>query len=71
MDVGIDTPGPVAFAPGFTRAPQANRFTGDYDDTTPPLGTADGLLNAEPAKGSRRAPIAQSGGCSPGFIGRT
>ena len=32
---------------GFTRAPQANRFTGDYDDTTPPLGAADGLLNAE------------------------
>jgi ketosteroid isomerase-like protein len=46
MDVGIDTPGPVPFAPGFTRASQANRFTGDYDDTTPPLGTADGLLNA-------------------------
>jgi len=46
MDVGIDTPGPVSFAPGFTRAPQANRFTGDYDETTPPLGTADGLLNA-------------------------
>jgi ketosteroid isomerase-like protein len=46
MDVGIDTPGPVPFAAGFTRAPQANRFTGDYDDTTPPLGTADGLLNA-------------------------
>jgi ketosteroid isomerase-like protein len=46
MDVGIPTPGPVAFAPGFTRAPQANRFTGDYDDTTPPLGAADSLLNA-------------------------
>lgn len=46
MDVGIPTPGPVPFAPGFTRAPQANRFTGDYDETTPPLGTADGLLNA-------------------------
>ncbi len=52
MDVGIDTPGPVPFAAGFTRAPQANRFTGDYDDTTPPLGTADGLLNA----GLRREP---------------
>ena len=46
VDVGVDTPGPVPFAAGFTRAPQANRFTGDYDDTTPPLGTADGLLNA-------------------------
>ena len=41
MDIGINTPGPVSFAPGFTRAPQANRFTGDYDDTTPPLGSAD------------------------------
>lgn len=46
MDIGIPTPGPVPFASGFTRAPQANRFTGDYDETTPPLGAADGLLNA-------------------------
>ena len=46
MDVGIPTPSAVPFAPGFTRAPQARRFTGDYDDTTPPLATADGLLNA-------------------------
>src|SRR4030095_8030783 len=40
---------------GFTRAPQANRFTGDYDDTTPPLGTADGLLNAELRRDQARA----------------
>lgn len=53
MDVGINTPGPVPFAQGFTRAPQKNRFTGDYDETTPPLGTADGLLNAE----LRRDPV--------------
>jgi len=46
MDAGINTPGAVTFAPGFTRASQTNRFTGDYDDTTPPLATADGLLNA-------------------------
>jgi ketosteroid isomerase-like protein len=46
MDVGIPTPSAVPFAPGFTRAPHTNRFTGDYDDTTPPLATADGLLNA-------------------------
>jgi len=46
MDVGIPTPGPVPFAPGFTRAPQTDRLSGDYDDTTPPLGTADSLLNA-------------------------
>ena len=55
MDVGIDTPGPVTFAPGFTRAPQKNRFTGDYDETTPPLGTADGLLNAELRRDPARA----------------
>jgi len=46
IDVGIPTPAVVPFAPGFSRAPHANRFTGDYDDTTPPLGAADGLLNA-------------------------
>jgi ketosteroid isomerase-like protein len=46
VDVGIPTPSAVPFAPGFTRAPHATRFTGDYDDTTPPLATADGLLNA-------------------------
>jgi ketosteroid isomerase-like protein len=46
VDVGIPTPSAVPFAPGFTRAPYASRFTGDYDETTPPLATADGLLNA-------------------------
>jgi ketosteroid isomerase-like protein len=55
MDAGIPTPGPVPFSPGFTRAPQANRFTGDYDDTTPPLGTADSLLNAEIRRDQARA----------------
>jgi ketosteroid isomerase-like protein len=55
MDVGIQTPGPVPFAAGFTRAPHANRFTGDYDDTTPPLGTADGLLNSALRSGQARA----------------
>lgn len=55
MDAGINTPGPVAFAPGFTRAPQKNRFTGDYDETTPPLGTADSLLNAELRRDPARA----------------
>ena len=55
MDAGVNTPGPVTFAPGFTRAPQANRFTGDYDDTTPPLATADGLLNAELRRDQARA----------------
>ena len=55
MDAGINTPGPVTFAPGFTRAPQTNRFTGDYDEHTPPLGTADGLLNAELRRDQARA----------------
>jgi ketosteroid isomerase-like protein len=45
----------VPFAEGFTRAPHANRFTGDYDDTTPPLGTADGLLNSALRSGQARA----------------
>ena len=46
MDVGVNTPNAVPFAPGFVRAPQKNRFTGDYDDSTPPLGTADEVLNS-------------------------
>ena len=46
MDVGINTPSAVPFPAGFTRAPHDNRFTGDYDDSTPPLGTADELLNS-------------------------
>ena len=46
MDVGINTPGAVPFPAGFTRAPHKNRFTGDYDESTPPLGTADELLNS-------------------------
>jgi ketosteroid isomerase-like protein len=46
MDVSVDTPGPVPFAEGFTRASVPNRFTGDYDETTPPLGAADGVLNS-------------------------
>jgi ketosteroid isomerase-like protein len=46
IDFGVPTPGPVSFAAGFTRAPIANRFTGDYDDTTPPLSAADGVLNS-------------------------
>jgi ketosteroid isomerase-like protein len=46
MDVGINTPSAVPFPEGFTRAPQKNRFTGDYDDSTAPLGTADEVLNS-------------------------
>ena len=46
MDFGVGTPSAVPFAAGFTRAPVGNRFSGDYDDTTPPLSTADGVLNS-------------------------
>jgi ketosteroid isomerase-like protein len=46
MDVGINTPAEVKFPAGFTRAPHKNRFTGDYDDSTAPLGTADEVLNS-------------------------
>jgi ketosteroid isomerase-like protein len=46
MDVGIQTPSAVPFPPGFTRAPNRNRFTGDYDDSMPPLGAADKVLNS-------------------------
>ena len=45
----------MPYATGFTRAPHANRFTGDYDDTTPPLGTADRLLNTALRSGQARA----------------
>ena len=46
LDVGVDTPNPVPFPAGFTRAAVTNRFTGDYDEKTPPLSAADGLLNS-------------------------
>jgi ketosteroid isomerase-like protein len=55
MDVGINTPSAVPFAAGFVRAPQKNRFTGDYDDSTPPLGTADGVLNSALTTSALRA----------------
>jgi ketosteroid isomerase-like protein len=46
MDVGVDTPRAAPFQPGFTRAAVPNRFTGDYDESTPPLGAADNVLNS-------------------------
>jgi hypothetical protein len=47
IDIGVPTPRAPAFAQTFTRAPSANRFTGDYDERTPPLGAADGVLNSD------------------------
>ena len=55
MDVGVDTPKPAQFPAGFTRAPIPNRFTGDYDETTPPLSAADGVLNSGLRTGQARA----------------
>jgi ketosteroid isomerase-like protein len=46
MDVGVDTPSAVRYPAGFTRPSYASRFTGDYDENTPPLGAADGVLNS-------------------------
>jgi ketosteroid isomerase-like protein len=46
IDFGTPTPRAVPYAEGFTRAPHVNRFNGDYDDTTPPLGAADSVMNS-------------------------
>jgi hypothetical protein len=45
MDLGTDTPDFVPFAPGFTRAPQAGRYTGNPAGATESLRTADAALN--------------------------
>ena len=55
IDVGINTPRAATFAEGFTRAPAANRFTGELSDRTPPLGTADSVLNSDLRTGAARA----------------
>lgn len=55
IDPGTDTPSAAPFPPGFTRAPSANRFTGDYDDKTPPLSAADGILNSALRRGQASA----------------
>lgn len=46
LDVGVPTPRAAAFAPGLQRAATTNRFSGDYDDRTPPLANADTVLNS-------------------------
>jgi ketosteroid isomerase-like protein len=55
MDIGTTTPRAATFAAGFTRAPSTNRFTGDLDERTPPLGTADSVLNSDLKTGAVRA----------------
>lgn len=55
MDVGVPTPREAPFAAGFTRAPSSNRFAGDYDDRTPPLSAAEGILNSALRSSQTRA----------------
>jgi ketosteroid isomerase-like protein len=55
MDVGVPTPSAPPFAPGFTRPAYARRFTADYDENTPPLGVADGVLNSALRSSQARA----------------
>jgi len=55
IDLGTTTPRAASFAEGFTRAPSANRFAGELDDRTPPLATADSVLNSDLKTGSARA----------------
>ena len=63
MDVGITTPRAPTFPETFTRAPAANRFNGDLNDRTPPLATADSVLNSDLRTGAARA---YSGRLAPG-----
>jgi ketosteroid isomerase-like protein len=55
IDLGINTPRAVTFPDGFTRAPAANRFAGELSERTPPLGTADSVLNSDLRTGAARA----------------
>jgi ketosteroid isomerase-like protein len=55
MDFGVPTPGPVPYAPGFTRAPHVSRFNGDFDESTPPLGAADSVMNSDLRSSPARA----------------
>jgi ketosteroid isomerase-like protein len=55
MDVGVPTPGPATFLAGVTRVALPNRFTGDYDERTPPLAAADQVLNSDLRSSPARA----------------
>jgi ketosteroid isomerase-like protein len=55
IDVGIAPPEVVSFAPGFTRAPRAGRFTGSPADATATLRTADQALSSGITTGPRAA----------------
>lgn len=55
MDVGVTTPSAAPFPAGLTRPSARPRFSGDYNEDTPPLGSADGLLNSALRLGQARA----------------
>jgi ketosteroid isomerase-like protein len=55
VDIGIATPRAAAFPATLTRAPAGNRFAGDLNDRTPPLGTAVSVLNSDLRTGAVRA----------------
>jgi ketosteroid isomerase-like protein len=62
IDVGVNVPSAAPFAAGFTRPAYKTRFSGDYDDKTPPLGAADGLLNSALRVSQQRALRGGAGG---------
>jgi ketosteroid isomerase-like protein len=62
IDVGVPTPSAAPFAAGFVRPAYKTRFSGDYDENTPPLGAADGLLNSALRVSQARAYRAGAGG---------
>jgi ketosteroid isomerase-like protein len=55
LDVGVPTPQAAPFGPGLTRPGSDNRFSGDYDERTPPLAAADGVLNSDLRSSQARA----------------
>ena len=55
MDVGVNLPQPAVFAPGFTRAPQGDRFTGDGAGAATSLADADRALSKAAAANQRNA----------------
>ena len=62
MDVGVPVPSAAPFAAGFTRPAYKTRFIGDYDENTPPLSVADGVLNSALRVGQDRAFRGGAGG---------
>jgi hypothetical protein len=64
MDLGTDTPEFVPYAPGFTRAPAADRFAGNAAGATDSLRAADAALNTAVLTNQRtayRGRIAEAG----------